>query len=704
MSRDPRLSLAALKMVAQMNPQSAIAAGAIALVGSAVIGGIFLYEEYQAAQKAEIEREIHQINEFYQQHLEKIIEIAGENIGFTPPFEKQEGGGWRSTRWTNAQVISAGQHALSSIEQQTPLDYYRYHLNEALNRLKTYYFAHTEKKLESTTVKVITYLLSIIEKLFEYEGREVDIAILDSVMRFVLKCAGMRGPHAQHFTALMPVYEHLKHAKIKGLKKHEEIWPLEETVAELRVTVKRVSEEMVRHFVKFTVPQSEWSRLRFASIDLLAAGVKHDAAASRCCGLWHTSAEERLPNTIITQWVRVLAEYYENTMEAFKNLTEIPGNIVFLVPPVISNENLKYIENIFESAPVSGKMAQTKTRALLFALSEYAKLIHYIISYLRLIDQLQEVFKKLGEFESRNPNHCAKLYRFFDELSQKIVVQADVVQDQFEVLAEVGGRRWVDQETLILNIERELDQIGKYIKEKSHHVRHRRHKMDAKQLLLEEKALRAQESQMVDALRDACGFQPDESVKTSVVETTVSSERGSVHPQHGPLPKLPKSLPIRQATNNTLPAGRYVGPKDAVRVTPLPTLLKPRVAPDIQTRFSEGEAAVTEETPAVKLLGGILILLEDYTGEHSKTPRLTTFGRHYVGQILPIIAQIREALQSTNTDMSVELSKVLRALVDLHASENFKKGTMNERIVWIVYQCALRNFHPAPLTLTAVAS
>ncbi|MDP1574706.1 MAG: hypothetical protein Q8L78_07240 [Coxiellaceae bacterium] len=701
MSRDARLSLAAMIMIAQMNPQSAVAAGAIVLVGGIAVGGLFLYEEYKEGLKAEIEREINLINEFYQQHLEKIIVIAGETIGFTAPFEKQEGGGWRSTTWTNAQVVTAGDHALSSIEQKTPLDYYRYHLSEALNLLKTYYFEHTEKKMSGTTIRVVTYLLTIVEKLFGYEGRKVDMAILDGLMRFVLKCAGMRGSHARHFTSLMPVYEHLKEARAKGLRQHQQIWPLEETISELRVMTKRISGEMVRHFVKFTVPKDEWKGLQFVSMDLLASGIKRDSASSRCFRIWHTADPKLLPNTLVTKWVKVLADYYENTMEAFHNIKEIPSIKLFSVPDNVSDDDVSYVQDIFSGDSLSkNNKVKEKTHRLLCALAEYAKLIYYVISYLRVIDQLLEVFKKIGEIEAKDPSRCAGLYRLFDELSTQIVRQTDLVGDKFELMAEVGGRRWVSEEELLLNVDRDLEGIGEYIKNKSHYVRNRRSKFDAKQLAMELGAIHDQTKNIVDTIRDACGFMPDApSTASRSVSLARSESASTVETEKSVLqavlnyPRLPLRAPTRRGSSNAVPtwrAGQH-RPSVITRISPPPVFSE-----RLKKIFDDGMKKAPSQNNGIKLLYGMCDLLGDYTGRHAKVPRLTELGRHNIADIVPQVTRIETALLTiTEASAKILLENELRELLALRDSPVFSHGTLRDRIALIECECAKHGFYPA---------
>jgi len=505
MRMDKLASPGALGFLTAATPDSipAVAAAAVAAVGAALF---FVYESYKHYEEEKHAKEIAIIEGLHQEFLAKIsIHECNVVIGFPPIFQKNASGQYQSMTMTDAQVKNIANNALRA---PTDIDLiaYRHHLICAIDALKKYYFLHDDKT--GITVQVILYLVNILEKLLQFEGYAFDIAYLNALCNFICHYASKRGEKSEHFTCLNPVFRHLGYATQK-LIQHREIRSQEEMVAELRGTCMFYTDQSIRALAKFTLPHTEWHLVNCCDPYQLRAGIYASEYITRIIGsaTW-THSQLSLPeNCSLTDFVRTLTTYYLQTIDSTRR-PQIPAQnnlIITTIPDAV----LQNIYGIFEAHPDKKPTTAAATQKIMMTLTQFAQLIHSLISFLYFLNELSKTIKNLGAAETDNPTHCRRLYALHEQLSDQIQKQAEIVEKSLREIDRLNNHemRVSEKECFLRELIKMTNEIKTSVNSQSDAIRERRNKFDQKQTAAEhEETLREHMVEVVNSLVLTCNI------------------------------------------------------------------------------------------------------------------------------------------------------------------------------------------------------
>lgn len=449
----------ALSLASSTDLPMTVAGLAVGGVIMTVTAAVFIYKEYELFEEKKHRKAIEEINHLHKRFLEKIF-IPGYNEiqGFPPIFKltsNENSGAADSMHFTDDEVMDM----LKNVPHSTDIALAPYwqSVYNAILKLVEYYFSRDDR--HDITAGILSYLLYMLcSKCLNFQGYDYDIAYLEAITQFIDAYASLRGEvNSQHFTRLQPVYSYLLTAK-KYLEKHRESLSLEELLAELRDCCANTSNKLLRHLVKMTVDKSYVALADTVTIDELQNNIlRRHYVSSQIKGieLWADS-EINLPDCVFKDWITNLSQYYIKSLRPISSIRDnniVAPDVLFQFVPwaksllnepdhsKIDNDALKQLDKevnkirgVFKSTPnfintqldLTGKKPRFITIAQenevinrVGMMSEFARLIHSIISMQYLCAHLLKSIKQLGDIYAKDPNHFREI---FGVLSQLMVV------------------------------------------------------------------------------------------------------------------------------------------------------------------------------------------------------------------------------------------------------------------------------------------
>lgn len=461
--RNPLGSISALSLAATPEAliPAAIVAGAAVTVGATAA----TYKAYKDYEEKKHRNAIERINRLHEIHLAKIrIHDYNEIQGFPPLFKLipgKDSSSVESMHMTEDQIRKIGTVLPSGSD--IALSTYREAISDAISKLKAYYFSRKEKN--DITAGVTCYLLYMLEtKCLNFAGYTYDIAYLNAISNFIIAYASNEGrENSQHFSRLGPVYQDLISAK-QMLEEHKLKLSLEDLLTELKDACNYKSKQLIRLMAKIIVKDKYWELIDTVTMTELRDGIlRREYIKSEIKGLVFKKDDEvKLDESIFRNWLTSLANFYVQTLDPDSKIVakEIKSPTkLFAVPNYARlvelkqnkknlskehKEELKLLEDDFEktsnaflehhnflttkldpkSKNKDAKMmpvtdpADIATRLQVF--SNFATLLHQIISLQHLCTHILKSTKQLGELYVKNPHHFVRVFLVLDELCNLI--------------------------------------------------------------------------------------------------------------------------------------------------------------------------------------------------------------------------------------------------------------------------------------------
>jgi hypothetical protein len=708
MRLDKLASPSALGFIAAATPSAipetaaGVTAAAVAIASAAILFIYSIYEHYEEKKHAEA---IKLIEGLHQEELAK-ISIPECNIvtGFPPIFQKDSEGKYNAMTMTDAQVSRIASDAL-----RTPTDInlvaYRHHIIRAIEALKKYYFLHQEKT--GLTVQVILYLINVLEKLLEFQGYAFDIAYINKLCNFICKYASSKGKQSEHFTCLNPVFRHLQYAMQK-LIAHKETRSQEEMIGELRGTCMFYIDKSIRALTKFAVPHTEWRDIDTADPYQLRDGIYSSEYIKRYSITHWTHEKKSLPQECqLSNIISKLTYYFLETLDC-KKQPYIPVWQISILSE-LPEDALINIHAIFEAEPEKNPhkpIHDPETIQLMETLSQFAKLIHYMISFLYFLNELTKMIKNIGSAEADNPERCKRIYALHEILSDQIRIQAEIIEKAFIAINRQNNNqmRIAEKECFLRDLLQMIKEIKLTIDSQSDAIHERR-------IALEKK--------YGEALNNAIARENMAEVvkQIEMVYNIKIPSRMSFTPASLPIftttpTPTPASQPISPPTNSPeknikIPANLRVSKQPTPKQHHANATPRPLIAPKcpikqnstiIHYPKSYETMYATAKTKSIHknlpLLHLIIIMMNDYTKNNSTVSRILhgSFFHHHVDEANTFSENFTKKISTlTNNSDATTRSLLLEALQKLitHANKpaTNKAGSFAMRVKFIRDKC-----------------
>lgn len=743
---DKLASPSALSFLNAATPDSIPAAAmtAVAAISSAIS---FIYNSYKHYEEKKHAEEIAVIEGLHQEFLAK-ISIRESNIvtGFPPIFQKDGEGQCQAMTMTDAQVRSIANNALRA---PTDIDLvtYRHHIICAIDALKKYYFLHDDKT--GITVQVILYLLNVLEKLLQFEGYAFDIAYLNALCNFICNYASKRGEKSKHFTCLNPVFCHLGFATQK-LIQHRETRSQEEMVAELRGTCMSYINQSIRALAKFTLPYTEWDHVNCCDPYQLRDGIYASEYITRAgAGLvtW-THSQLTLPtDCLLTHFVRTLTTYYLQTIDSTRR-PRIPlqDNLIITKAP---DAILQNIYGIFEAHPEKKPIVAAITQKIMKTLTQFAQLIHSLISFLYFLNELSKTIKNLGAAETDNPMHCRRMYALHEQLSDQIQKQAEIVEKSFEEIDRLNDHqmRIAEKECFLRKLIQMINGIKISVDNQSDAIRERRSKFNQKQTAAErEETMREHMVEVVNNVGFACNIalpelrsnitasamsgsarriiprvtrqptrflpHPTATTHTAAVNIAQAPSSASTTPNEHTVAALP-SAAAHNEHNNESETAHHTTSVTHLQIQPTTThhaIVIPQAHLKIYNELYETAKKKSTHTN-MQLLHLMLDAMNNYTRDDSRISRLFCgdLFHHQIDEASKLAKNLREKIagiiNQSNDAVRPLVLEQLGALSDGIKKPDVKAdGTFATRIQFIIKKCGEKGIFLSPHVPTAVSA
>lgn len=433
-----------------------------------VAAAVFIYKIYTHHKEEKYREKIKAVNDLHKKYLERIIVPDHNEIRGFPPIYKMESDRIDSMHLTDSEVKAIGTVIPHGTE--VVLSSYREAVQNAMLKLKDYYFIRTDKK--DVTAGVLTYLLYMLEsKCWNFAGYDYDIAYLDALANFVNDYASITGVRSQHFSRFEPIHEYLIAAK-EALEKHKESLSLEALITDIHDSSIENSNSLLRLFVKFTVKSEDIPFVNTATMDELKDGLlRREYIHSQVKGkLVRKDHEIPLPESIFKQWIIALANYYLLVLSSGNikddTLFSLPNGMVTFADKARRllfgkmkgthlnerhkiKKELSLIHGVFThnanliTTTVDDKNSENKFITVFHKhdlidrtalLANIGKLIHLFISLQFISSNLLKNIQQLGEIYSLEPLHFNELFSVLDELCAFI---SETIQEDNEALLEI---------------------------------------------------------------------------------------------------------------------------------------------------------------------------------------------------------------------------------------------------------------------------
>ena len=446
----------ALSLASSTDLPMTVAGLAVGGVIMTVTAAVFVYKEYELFQEKKQRKAIEEINRLHKRFLAKIV-IPGYNEiqGFPPLFKlttNENSSTADSMHFTDDEIRDMLKNVPHSSD--IALAPYWQSVYNAILKLIEYYFSREDH--HDLTAGVISYLLYMLcTKCLNFQGYDYDIAYLEAITQFIDAYASLGGEvNSQHFTRLQPVYSYLLSAK-KYLEKHRESLSLEELLAELRDCCANTSNKLLRHLVKMTIDQSHVALADTVTLDELQNNIlRRHYVSSQIKGIeLFADSEINLPECIFKEWIMSLSQYYIKSLRPISSIREnsiVAPDILFQFVPwaksllsesdlsKIDEEALKQLDKsleeicaVFKNAPnflntqldLTGKKPRfisiTEPNEVVnrtAMMSQFARLIHSIISMQYLCAHLLKSIKQLGDIYAKDRNHFCEIFGVLSQL------------------------------------------------------------------------------------------------------------------------------------------------------------------------------------------------------------------------------------------------------------------------------------------------
>ena len=450
-------------------PQDAVATLVIAGGTLLVAGAVFSYNSWQNYEAKKHRKKMELINEIYKEHLQRIMVPGYDEIrGFPIIFKFND-----DKETSTAESMHMNVDEVDAIGKYLPhgndnLSEYREAVLNAMLKLKEYYFS--KKDINSTTCRVLTYLLYMLEtKCFNFAGYNYDIAYLNAIANFINAYASIKGTeNSTHFSRLQPVYAYVLTAK-QLLEKHRDSLSVGELVSELGDCCKDNSRQMIRSFVKLTVKPDHFDLVKTVAHDELMDGkLRKQYVRTEVLGIDLIDDHEVvLPDSIFKDWIKTLSAYYLESLTPDINYEESlisPEKILSFfnkAQPVLKDiqlgktkskeakqlkADLAKIAEVFKNSPnfITTKLDMTKKKPKFIpvtkdaellectrVLGNFAKLIHQLISLKYFCGHLKKSIELLGEIYIRNPHHFNKIFGILQNLCGFVLKSVEQVKQEF---------------------------------------------------------------------------------------------------------------------------------------------------------------------------------------------------------------------------------------------------------------------------------
>lgn len=692
MRLDKLASPSALEFIAAATPSSlpsAATGAAIAAIAAASAAVMFIYNIYENYEAKKHAAEIAVIEQLYEEYLAKItIHDCNIVVGFPPIFQKNADGEYQSMRMTDAQVKSIAQNALRA---PTDIDLvtYHHHIICAIAALKKYYFLHTDKT--SLTVQVVLYLINITEKLLQFEGYAFDIAYLNALCNFICNYASRRGENSEHFTCLNPVFRHLEYARQK-LIRHKETRSQAEMIGELRGTCNFYIDRAIRALAKFSIPYTEWQEIDCCDPYALRNSIYALEYKKRIVGpaTW-TYNQKTLPEDCsLTNLIRRLTRFYLETIDPSQRPTIPMQNTLFI--GAISESVIENIYQIFEAHTDVNPLTEPTRKIIITTLSQFAQLIHSIISFLYFLNELTKTIRNLGAIEMDNPAHCRRMYTLHEKLSDQIQLQAENIGKSLREINLKNNHemRMAEKECFLRDLIKMLDEIRLTIDGQSDAISERRKAFNKKQSAINQnEGTREHMANVVNQIQLACN------ISLTLSESPATPSNDSVT-NNGIRPPARVPRVIRQPTFIRNPQ-IIAQPNEPTGITTQP-VAEIQTRPFPKTYIQMYDTAKTKSGHTnLQLLHLMLDMMNDYTKNNSRTLRVLhgSLWHHHIDDASKFAENLREKILNltVNTDDATRplLLIQLQLLSEISKkSDTNKSGSFATRVAFIVEKCAER--------------
>lgn len=434
------------------------------------------YTAFTPLEEKKYKEEIEKIDGLYQKFLDNIVIKDFNDIQNLPPIFKlptaKKANPIESIYFTDNEVKNIGLHA-PHMTDITLANYQEYILN-AISILKSYYFSRKERK--DVTTCVISYLLYILEKKGLYfEGYTYDIAYLNALINFIRAYASIKNrENTQHFSHFNDVYKDLLNAKHE-LEYQYDNKAFENVVHQLADTCLSTSKQMLKQMVKMIMPNEHWNHVSNATMEAIASKkIRNRYIHSEIKGIILKEDEEVvLPDSIFTHWITTLATYYLQTLASDKKMSVndiLSPDKIFIYPhctkiadanfdqlserlsPLliteIEQEEIQSIRKLFSycknymttklgSANKHGMpqfMSITDAKDIIIRsklLSNYAILVHQLISLQYLSSCILKSIKELENLTLNNPTYLYHILNTADELCTQTRKSIEDIKEGF---------------------------------------------------------------------------------------------------------------------------------------------------------------------------------------------------------------------------------------------------------------------------------
>ncbi len=343
------------------------AAVALATVTSLVVAGVvYTRYEYNRHQSEKHMKRVREIMELYRKYLVEITSPGmKEHPTLPPPFTIQQ---LSDSKAADSKADESPYVALrlnqairkdlmqdKSISTDTFLLPYSEHIKSAKQHIMGFYDDRldsgqrslwTKGDANDVTSSVLTYLLIILsEHCTNFQGFDVDIAILDGIISFIrgfislprdTRLESSSPQKRQRFERLKATVRELCLAQ-RVLRDHSSARTMKSYVDELMSSCnKDLIPGLIKLFAKLIVPEKEWKFVDTATTDLIAAGLLRPAYENTHNVLQRNGAAVPILNSIFKGWLQNITAY------------QLDPKIITKLPFELKDEDLPGIKKLFE--------------------------------------------------------------------------------------------------------------------------------------------------------------------------------------------------------------------------------------------------------------------------------------------------------------------------------------------------------------------
>lgn len=487
------------------NPELLIAGAVIGGVAVTVAAGVLIYKKIDAFNKKRNQAKIERLNNIWAKTLQDIHVVnLGKKVNLPPFFQKDK---------DNPEIlhtIYVSDDDLKKYGQArapgdvTLLKYFR-NVKSAIQKIRYYYFLRIKENASNRhdpISKVLLYLLYTLEQFCtKFEGYNLDIAYMKAIAACLNELAlWEKTTTSQIHSHLQEALEHIEEG-VRVLEWHNHELSMHESVDNLNDSCVTHCEDLIQLLLKSIINKKhrDDDLIMSATFEELAMGLvrkEHIKLAKFDFVFWNESQID-LPDSIFSDWIKVLANYYLKVEDARYLLSQndIPDFEKLFTLPTLSvegksKEQIKHDELIYQNirtlfknsksvmvskaVPIEGKTGKFTSVVVTDnkEIFERMKIFSDVFSLFTLISSISynsihilKGIKNLGVLymQSRTTAPYSNIFYVLDQLRNLLISSVEKNRANLEKIRDYNKGAKTEDQSLLAEYEIFLKAIDKEI-------------------------------------------------------------------------------------------------------------------------------------------------------------------------------------------------------------------------------------------------